>query len=192
MYNGALTLDNLFPDYIFPMLSILVAVWIPHRIKWEQQYSSLLDEYRGFDYAISVQGIIQFFTNECGNDVEKIKKAYRKHFEDEIENPANSMEKENNLHFQRRLLAQFFWQLNECSKPFRIGKKRISHDFTKSEANLIKILIYMGKAVEEDSMMFKDISSSAIVKKPNHLKGQNKGLSELYQILKNSKRFIKS
>lgn len=48
----------------------------------------------------------------------------------------------------------------------------------------------MGQAIEEDSVLYKDLSSSALVKKPSHLRGQNKGLCELYQILRNSKRYM--
>lgn len=175
---------------ILTFFSIIVAIWIPHRIAWEQQYSSLLAEFRGLDYAIAYQGVIQFFTRDCGSDMERVKTEYKRRFIDEIENKRGDIKKENCLHFQRRLLAQFFWQLNECSKPFRIGKKRISRDFTRSEAKLIKILIYMGQAVEEDSTLYKDISSSALVKKPAHFHGQNKGLSEIYQVFKNSKRYM--
>ncbi|MBO4508626.1 MAG: hypothetical protein J5747_08295 [Spirochaetaceae bacterium] len=171
------------------IISIAVAIWIPIKLSWEQQYSSLLDEYRSFDYAIALQGVIQFFVKECGNDADLIKERYKDRFIKEVENKTGTIDKENCLHFQRRLLAQFFWQLNECSKRFRIGKRRIRNDFTKSEAKLIKILIYMGYAIEEDPFLYKDISSSALVKKPSHQRGQNKGLSEIYQILKNSKRY---
>lgn len=180
---------NTIVTYILPFFTLYFAIRIPIKLSWEQQYSSLLDEYRSFDFAIALQGVIQFFVNECGNDVDLIKEKYKERFKKEIENNLDNINKENCLHFQRRLLAQFFWQLNECSKRFRIGKRRIRNDFTKSEAKLIKILIYMGYAIEEDPILYKDISSSAIVKKPSHQKGQNKGLSEIYQILKNSKSY---
>ena len=178
-----------FVTYILPFVTLYFAIRIPIKLSWEQQYSSLLDEYRSFDYAIALQGVIQFFVKECGNDVDLIKEKYKERFFKEVETSPGNINKENCLHFQRRLLAQFFWQLNECSKPLRIGKRRIRNDFTKSEAKLIKILIYMGYAIDEDPFLYKDISSSALVKKPSHQKGQNKGLSEIYQILKNSRRY---
>ena len=73
---------------------------------------------------------------------------YKRRFINEIENKSGDIIKDNCLHFQRRLLAQFFWQLNECSKHHYIGKKRILQDFTNAEAKLLKILIYMGEAIE--------------------------------------------
>ena len=89
---------------------------------------------------------------------------YKRRFINEIENKSGDINKDNCLHFQRRLLAQFFWQLNECSKHHYIGKKRILQDFTNAEAKLLKILIYMGEAIETDPLLFKNISSSALVK----------------------------
>lgn len=142
------------------------------------------------DYANAYQGVIQFFVNECGNDVECIKSAYKKRFVSEIESKPGNINKDTCLHFQRRLLAQFFWQLNQCSRSIWIGKRRVMKDFTSSEANLIKILIYMGDAIDEDEVLYKDISSSAIVKKSFRLKGQNRSLGELYHLLKKSRRFM--
>lgn len=183
---------ELIKDWLIPLGAIVVAIWIPEKIRWEQQYSSLLDEYRGFDYAIAYQGVVQFFCNDCGQDMSRIKTEYKRRFINEIENKSGDIIKDNCLHFQRRLLAQFFWQLNECSKHHYIGKKRILQDFTNAEAKLLKILIYMGEAIETDPLLFKDISSSALVKKPEHIKGQNKGLSQLYHLLKNSKKYLSS
>ena len=170
-------------------LTLIFTILIPFIIKWEQLYSSLLDEFRGFDYAIAYQGVVQFFVNECNSDMDQVKEAYKTRFLNEIEteDPEN-IKKENCLHFQRRLLAQFFWQLNKCAKCPLIRKSRIAKDFSKSEAKLLKILIYMGQGIEEDEMLYKDISSSAILKNANNLKGQNKSLREIYDVLKKSKR----
>ena len=175
---------------ILTIISILVAVWIPFKIKWEQEYSSLLDFYRSLDYAIAFQGVIQFFFNDCGRDMSRVKAEYKRRFIEEVENKSGNINKENCLHFQRRVLAQFFWQLNECAKSFSIGKCRVANDFTNAEAKLLKILIYMGQAIDGDPLLYKDISSDALSPKPAHLKGQNKSLGQLYQILKKSKRFM--
>ena len=174
------------------LVSVVVAIWIPYKIKWEQQYSGLLDDYRSMDYAIAFQGIIEFFAVECEGDVERIPQCYREHFIREITEKRGEINKDNCLHFQRRLLAQFFWQLNECAKSRAIGKRRVMRDFTASEAKLLKILIYIGDAIDndDDNVLFKDISSDARVKKPEHLHGQNKALGQLYYVLKNSRRFM--
>ena len=177
---------------IVASLTLIATIWIPIKIKWEQMYSSLLDEYRSLDYAIALQGIIEFFVTECKNDVNLIKPLYRKHFNYEITNKKGEIDKENCLHFQRRLLAQFFWQLNQCANSFAIGKKRVARDFTSSEAKLIKILICMGEAIDNDEagVLYKDISSDERVRKTERYKGQNKSLAEIYHVLEKSKRFI--
>lgn len=35
---------ELIKDWLIPLGAIGVAIWIPEKIRWEQQYSSLLDE----------------------------------------------------------------------------------------------------------------------------------------------------
>ena len=97
-----------FVTYILPFITLFFAIQIPYKLSWEQQYSSLLEEYRSFDYAIALQGVIQFFVKECGNDVDFIKEKYKERFIKEVENKTGNIDKENCLHFQRRLLAQFF------------------------------------------------------------------------------------
>ena len=181
---------NFFITYIVPLATLVATIWIPNKIKWEQEYSSLLDFYRSLDYAIAFQGVIQFFFNDCGRDMSRVKTEYKRRFIEEVENKPGNINKENCLHFQRRVLAQFFWQLNECAKSFSIGKRRVTNDFTNAEAKLLKILIYMGQAIDDDPLLYKDISSDALSPKPAHLKGQNKSLGHLYQILKQSKRFM--
>ena len=119
---------------VLTIISILVAIWIPNKIKWEQEYSSLLDFYRSLDYAIAFQGVIQFFFNDCGRDMSRVKTEYKRRFIEEVESKPGDIDKENCLHFQRRVLAQFFWQLNECAKSFSIGKRRVTNDFTNAEA----------------------------------------------------------
>lgn len=172
------------------LAALIATIWIPTKIKWEQRYSSLLDSYRSMDFAIAYQGIVEFFANDCHSDMEQVKSAYKKRFIEEITNKKGDINKDNCLHFQRRLLGQFFWQMNECAESWTIGKKRILRDFTSSDANLIKILIYMGDAVDGDDVLYKDISSPERIKNPRYLKGQNKALAKIYFIMKHSKRFM--
>lgn len=191
-FDQKISLMISFITLIVAVLTLIATIWIPHKIKWEQLYSSLLEEERSLDFAIALQGVIEFFVTECNNDVSQIAANYKAHFIKEITNSKGNINKENCLHFQRRLLSQFFWQLNRCAKPLAIGKKRIARDFTSSEAKLLKILIYIGKAIEEDEggVLYKDIASDARVRKSEHYRGLNKSLAEIYHVLKESKRFI--
>ena len=54
------------------VLAVIFAIYIPEKIKQEQRYSQLLSDYRGYDFAVAVQGVIQFFTKDCKSDVERI------------------------------------------------------------------------------------------------------------------------
>lgn len=172
------------------IVTLIATIYIPHKIKWEQRYTSLLDSYRSLEFAAAYQAVIEFFATECKGDMSLVKEKYREHFVSEITNRAGNIDKDNTLHFHRRLLAQFFWQLNECAKSPSIGKRRVVRDFTKSEASLLKILIWTGGAIDGDDILYKDISSHERVKRPERLKGQNRALGEIYRILKESGRFM--
>lgn len=98
---------------ILSFLAFIVAIFIPEKIKWEQTYSTLLAEYKSYDFAAAVQGVVDFFTERCNKDVTKIKTEYEnliKEYSIKLNN-GNPISNEQNLHFQRRLLTTFFWQL---------------------------------------------------------------------------------
>lgn len=180
---------------ISAVLACFLAVYIPEKIKWEQRYSQLLSDYRSYDVAAAIQGIIQFFVNDCGCDVGKIKERYENRFYEEIEYKSRKIQinTDNNkiLHFQRRLLNSYFFELNECAKRyFLIGNKRVGHDFTENEAKIIKILYFMNLAVEESKVVFKDISVEENIPKARHLKGMNKSIVSVYEILRKSKDYV--
>lgn len=174
------------------VLSLILAIYIPEKIKWEQRYSQLLSDYRGYDFAVAVQGVIQFFTKDCKSDVELIKREYKKRFGKEIEHPADkSVSSDQILHYQRRLLNQFYYELELCAATPLIGKRRVSSDFTRNEASIIKIVYFMNKAVEDSPKLYKDISTFEHVPKSRIPKGINKYILRLYELLRNQGRFMK-
>ena len=167
-----------------------LAIYIPEKIKWEQRYSQLLSDYRSYDVAAAVQGIVQFFVNDCKRDVSNIKREYERRFKAEVEDD-NSISNDQNLHYQRRLLNAYFYELNECAKRrFLIGKKRVGRDFTKKESNIIKILYFMNAAAGESDLIFKDISTDERVPKSRRLRGMDKAIVSVYELLEDSKRYI--
>ena len=50
---------------IFSVLAVILAWYIPEKIKWNQFYSNLISEYRSYDFAVAVQGVVEFFTIDC-------------------------------------------------------------------------------------------------------------------------------
>lgn len=180
---------------ILSFLAFIAAIFIPEKIKWEQTYSTLLSDYRSYDFAAAVQGVVDFFTIRCGNDIERIREEYESLFQKYSRKLNKSVPVSNdmNLHFQRRLLTTYFWQLNQCTKSFGsvfIGKRRIRKDFTVNEAKIAKIVFFMNKAVDESDILFKDISTTDIMPKAKNVKGINAAVASIYSILRKSKRYI--
>lgn len=175
-----------------------LAIYIPEKIKWEQRYSQLISDYRSYDVAAAVQGIVQFFVNDCKRDVSNIKREYERRFKAEVEDAGKckpsanyAISNDQNLHYQRRLLNAYFYELNECAKRrFLIGKKRVGLDFTKKESNIIKILYFMNAAAGESDLIFKNISTDERVPKSRRLHGMDKAIVSVYEILEDSKHYI--
>ena len=190
---------------ICSVLAVYLAWIIPKRIAWNQMYSNLLSEYRSYDFAIAVQGIIEFFVIDCKSDASKIKEKYKERFIKEIygiEKEINNIDEirskwcirllkkdsDKTLHFQRRLLTQFYADLNDCLKTSFVGSKKILKDFTKSEANIIRILYLINEAIDEDEILYKDIRCNERLSESKRVKEINKKLANLYSLLRKNKR----
>ena len=70
---------KVFTVIIAPLLQIILAFvacifawYIPNKLSWEQRYSQLLSDYRGYDFGAAVMGITMFFKRSCDNDINKI------------------------------------------------------------------------------------------------------------------------
>lgn len=188
---------------ICSVLAVILACYIPEKIKWNQFYSNLISEYRSYDFAIAVQGVVEFFTLDCDSDVTKIPEKYKERFMKEIygikgEGSNEKIDKkkllqkdsEKTLHFQRRLLTQFYWELDSCLKSSFIGSRHVKKDFTRGESNIIKILYFMNEAVDNDEILYKDICFDERLPTIKRAKGINKSLVHLSEELKNTKRYI--
>lgn len=184
---------------ILSALSLVVAWYIPIRIMRNQRYESLLQEYMSNDYGDAIRGVIDFYVEKCKSKVELIPIEYNKLFtqkeklsEDDQNSEKEKKLKEDNfskLHNQRRLLNYFFWQLDSCAKSSPYLKRKIQKEFTKSEAYICKILIYMNNAIDENPKIFKDISNIKYENMPQ-TKGINKSLKNIFVLLKNQNRWI--
>ena len=144
---------------------------------------------------------------DCGSNYSKIPQEYKKRFLKDIYDLNEEMSlteirdsvKKGRikvmtdsccLHFQRRLLGQFYYQLELCGESPFVGKRRVRKDFTSNEANIIKILYLMNKAVDGDEVMMKDTFFDFRVPGTKVSKGLNGYLSRMGVILRKSKRFM--
>lgn len=176
---------------VLSIIAIIIAFIIPYRIYWGQFYNNLIAEYRSLEFGKAMQSVIIFFTNKCGKDVSRVQKEYEIIYKKQIiQRGAVAKPSENNLHYQRRMLAQFFVDLDKCAKSPFIRKKRIQKDFTKGTQKLVKILFFMGVAVENSSILFEDIACKTKVPISETVNGQNKYLSHIYEVLEESKEYM--
>ena len=194
------------------VLACIIAWIIPKRIMWMQAYSGLLSDYRSAEFAGAVQSVVEFFVLDCGGDYSRIPQEYKKRFLKDfyVSDEALSLEGKSLmeiralvesgkikvktdspcLHFQRRLLGQFYFQLNLCAKSPFVGMRRVCRDFTSNEVNIIKILYLMNNAIDGDEILMKDTSFDFRVPRIKVSKGVNKYLSSMSLILRKSKRFV--
>ena len=194
---------------ILAAIACALAWIIPKRIMWEQTYSSLIHDYRSYDFAVAVQGIVEFFSIECQNSVKRIPLEYKKRFLSDIYglqntqiNTLEDLQKnakslnfnqespEACLHYQRRLLAQYFYQLDLCARSIFIGKRRVTKDFTQGEAHLIRILFLIDNAIDESEILKKDISCDFRMPRHDHIRGMNTYLSHIYSVIRKSKPYM--
>lgn len=175
---------------IISLLTLFITIYIPKKLAWEQFYNTLISEYRSIVFGKAVQNIIRFYINTCDSDISRIQKEYEQIFRKEIED--SEICNENTLHYDRRLLAQFFIDLDKCAKTrwYYIGKKRVLKDFTKGTQNIVKILYFMNNAVENSSLMYKEITFYEKIPKSTSLCGINKYLAHMSEILNQSKKYI--
>ena len=143
----------------------------------------------------AIKGVVDFFKNDCNSDVTQIADAYKKRFEDDFKRKSDNKsectkEVSQILHFQRSMLNNFFWGLNSCAKSSLFLRHKIKKEFTKNEAYICKILIYMNTAVDSNPDFFKNVSDIKYEPMPK-TKGMNNSLKNVYEILKDQTRWIK-
>jgi len=185
-------------------LSLIVAIfatfYIPKKIMNNQIYADLIAEYRQPEFGQAIISVIRFYTDCCGSDIDKIEEKYIEHYKKEIapldekkrinrcmqekesgdinqqDTKYGKKELKDTLHFQRRLLAQYYAQLAALRYQggwfTRLSKKKVREDFTAREAKLLSLLSYMNKAAEKifieydiEGMPYADDKQNALLQK---------------------------
>ena len=151
---------------IVSALSLLIAVfatwYIPKKMMNNQIYADLISEYRKPEIGEAIIAVIDFYTKDCKSDITKIEGEYLKRYKKEVAPLSDNQKKkknrckdkiENSLHFQRRLLSQYYYQLAALRYQggwfTRLAKEKVREDFTAREAKLLRLLIEMNKAAEK-------------------------------------------
>ena len=151
---------------IVSALSLLIAgfatFYIPEKMMNNQIYADLISEYRSAAIGQAVLSVTYFYTHDCNSDITKIEEKYTERYKKEVDSLLDNQKKEenrcedkieNSLHFQRRLLSQYYYQLAALRYQggwfTRLAKEKVREDFTAREAKLLRLLIEMNKAAEK-------------------------------------------
>lgn len=177
---------------LIAFITLIVTITIPIRIMKIQNYTNLESDYMSFEFAHAFQSVINFYFESCNCNIEKIPEEYIKRYKldfEKLNNNNMNIPKEDILHYQRRYLNNYFLHLQYCLKSGPILRKKIRKQWTESEAFVVKILIYMNIAVDENPDIFKDISNIKYARLPR-MKGLNFHLRNLYDELKDTGRWM--
>lgn len=153
-------------SFIVAAATLYFTIKIPKKMMWAQIYSGLNNEYRSHEFGEAIKGIVDFFHDECHSNLDKIKEQYENRYNEEFDLDSGRFREnkysksiEKTLHYQRRMVAQFYMQLDMCVSECYMVRRLIKTDYGKSETNLIKILYYMGRAASEYRHSYKDIKT---------------------------------
>jgi hypothetical protein len=137
------------------LVAVFFAVCIPRRILVNQLYADLVSEYRSPQMGFAVLSLFAFYHYDCEEKQALIKAKYRERYDAEIARgtdtfaPRRGVAPEATLHFQRRLVAHFYWDLARLylNTPFqRLSKKQIRQFITPNERKLMSIVLRMSDA----------------------------------------------
>jgi phosphate/sulfate permease len=145
-------------NVVVGIVAITIAWFIPHKVAVNQIYAGLIAEYRSPVTGGAIASIIYFFIYDCDRSVDNIAEQYRKRYNQEINGKLKRHEPINfsgTLHFQRRLIAQFYWDMAMLRYGCfpRLSKKRLKQFLTKNEVNILNLLLHMGCAATEYTML---------------------------------------
>lgn len=175
---------------IISIITLIATILIPIRIMNSQSYSGMYAQYMSFDFGHAYYSVIKFFYETCKCDVEKISEEYYKRYILDFERyKRKEINLEDILHYQRRILNDYFLEVEYCRESESRIRKRIKNDWTVCESYVLKILMYMNKASDENPNIFMDISSIKYAPIPK-TKGLSKYLAKLHDDLKKEDRWL--
>ena len=168
--------------FAIPLAAIVIAIYVPKKITLDQQFASLTEQYRSTEMGYAIYSLFSFYVNDCGNNPDNIHKKYVERFNREIKEPPARGEKidpSKTLHFQRRLVAYFFWDLSrlyfESFFP-SLKKKQLVKMVEAKERQLINLVLQMSEANAECFARCENITEP-----PDDDVPMNQSLKRLYE-----------
>jgi hypothetical protein len=140
---------------LLSVAALLAALYIPRKIMVDQTFSSLVTQYRSPEMGFAILSIFDFYKKNCESSPNLIEKKYMARYNREIRNPmklGKKIDPEKTLHFQRRTIAYFYWELANLyfnSKLPGLSKKQLYQMIEKNERSLISLVLQTSGAVEK-------------------------------------------
>ena len=154
-----------------------IAGALSEKLSTNQKWEDLIKEYRQSDFGVAVKAVTDFYIDKCHRCLSNIRGEYIKQYETDFHNGDEKSPKET-LHFYRRLLHQYYWQLWLCIESKGFKEEWIRDYFNVNEMNLIVIVYYMAQAASDESI-YKPILVQGLGNRKDD--GEVKGyLKELY------------
>jgi hypothetical protein len=178
--KGTQTLLTLI-SVVVSSATLLVAIYIPRKIMVDQQFSSLIAQYRSTEMGFAIYCLFDFYKEDCRCNPERIGDEYKKRFDKEIKNHKEGKEKiepSKTLQFQRRLVAQFYWDLAKLYFESRfpsLSRKYLLQMVGENERQLISLVLQMSEANDE-----RFVKPENIVEPPDDDVPMNQFLKRLY------------
>jgi hypothetical protein len=111
---------------------------------------------------VAILAIFHFFANDCNNDVLSIHDEYINNYKKEMgSRPPEDIGFSKTLHFQRRMLSQFYSDMAMLHYRYRIfglSKRELKAWFTPNEVKLLGILLYMAEPAKECFIEANDVT----------------------------------
>lgn len=117
-----------------------------HQYK-NQLWIDLIAKYRSTEFGIAVKDIVDFWIDGCNRDFGQIYTKYYDLYSGQVKNHGCTVSE--SIHFKRRMLSQFYQELNEYIKEEQPKKKELCKYFNLNEMNLFMIIYHMNRASEQ-------------------------------------------
>ena len=126
-----------------------------------QQWNTLVTEYRSTEFGIAVKAICDFYIDDCNSDFNNIRAKYKERYVRDMKLVKyRRINMKDTLHFQRRLVSQYYWHLEnyfQSKKNEREIKKIAEQYFSKKEINIIAIVYEMNNTVDKDETIYRKL-----------------------------------
>lgn len=141
---------QLIISIFFGLATLFVTIYIPRKIMINQLFANLIADYRKSEMGEAILAIFHFYVTMCDQDIYVINEKYREMYNYQIGKYIlnnNYQDFSHTLHFQRRLVAQFYYSMAMVyfAKFPGLSKKYKNIWFTMSEQKLIGIILHMAK-----------------------------------------------